>query len=83
MFHLRTQGGEHEIDLVVETGRRLAAFEIKTSSAPSTHDARHIAWLRDQLPAERFAGGVVFHTGPHRYGLGDRIEAVPIAGLWG
>lgn len=83
MFHLRTRGGEHEIDLVVEIGRRLAAFEIKTSSAPSARDARHISWLRDQLPPDQFAGGVVFHTGPHRYGLGDRVEAVPIAGLWG
>ena len=81
--HLRTQGGEHEIDLIVEFGRRVAAFEVKTSSAPTPRDARHIAWLRRQLPAERFAGGVVFHTGPHRYGLGEGIEAVPIAGLWG
>ena len=83
MFHLRTQGGEREIDLIVEFGRRVAAFEVKTASAPSPRDARHIDWLRRQLPAERFAGGVVFHTGPRRYGLGDRIEAVPIAGLWG
>ena len=83
MFHLRTQGGEHEIDLIVEFGRRVAAFEVKTASAPTRSDARHLAWLRERLPPDQFAGGVVFHTGPHRYGLGDRIEAVPIAGLWG
>lgn len=83
MYHLRTQGGEHEIDLIVEFGRRVAAFEIKTSSAPRPRDGRHIVWLRQQLPPERFAGGVVFHTGPHRYHLAENIEAVPIAGLWG
>ena len=83
MHHLRTQGGQHEIDLIVEFGRRVAAFEVKTSSAPSPRDARHIAWLRRHIPPDRFAGGVVFHTGPHRYRLGDDIEAVPIAGLWG
>ena len=83
MFHLRTQGGDHEIDLVVETGRRLAAFEVKSSSAPTSRDARHIAWLRDRLPPGQFAGGVVFHTGPHHYRLDQGIEAVPIAGLWG
>lgn len=83
MYHLRTQGGEREIDLIVEFGRRVAGFEIKTSSAPDASDARHIAWLRSRLPPERFAGGVVFHTGPHRYRVGEGIEAVPIAGLWG
>ncbi len=51
--------------------------------AHTRRDARHIDWLRDQLPPERFAGGVVFHTGPRRYGLGPDIEAVPIAALWG
>lgn len=83
MYHLRTQGGSHEIDLVVEFGRRVAAFEVKTSSAPRPRDARHLAWLRDHLAPDRFAGGVVFHTGPHTYRLGDNIEAVPIASLWG
>ncbi len=83
MFHLRTQGGEHEVDLVVEFGRRVAAFEVKTASAPTNMDARDLAWLRDRLPAEQFADGVVFHTGPHRYRLDERIEAVPIAALWG
>ena len=83
LHHLRTHRGEHEIDLVAEIGGRVAAFEVKTSSAPSERDARHIAWLRDELPPEQFAGGVVFHTGPHRWRLGDGIEAVPIAALWG
>ena len=82
MHRLRTQGGQHEIDLIVEFGRRVAALEVKTSSAPSPRDARHIAWLRRHIPPDRFAGGVVFHAGPWRYPLGDEIEAVPIAALW-
>ena len=83
LHHLRSQRGEHEIDLIAEFGFRVAAFEVKTGSAPTQRDARHIAWLRDQMPPERFAGGVVFHTGRHRRRLGEGIEAVPIAGLWG
>ena len=83
LHHLRTQRGEHEIDLVVEFGFRVAAFEVKTGSAPTHKDARHIAWLRDQLPPEQFAGGVVFHTGRHRRQIAQGIEAVPIAALWG
>ena len=83
LHHLRSERGEHEIDIVAEFGFRLAAFEVKTGSAPTLRDARHIIWLRDQVPAEQFAGGVVFHTGRHRRQLADGIEAVPIAGLWG
>lgn len=64
-----SQGGEHETDLIVEFGRRIAAFEVKSSSAPTRSDARHIAWLRDRLAPETFAGGVVFHTGPNCYNL--------------
>jgi hypothetical protein len=37
--------------------------------------------LRDEL-GERFAGGVVLHTGPRLYGLGERILAPPICTLW-
>ena len=83
LYHVRDQSGLHEVDLVAEFGRRVAAFEVKTSSAPTARDARHIMWLRDRLPPERFGGGVVFHTGPRRYRLDDGIEAVPICGLWG
>ena len=83
LHHLRTQRGEHEIDLVAEFGFRVAAFEITTASAPTRKDARHIAWLRDQLPPEQFAGGVIFHTGRHRHRIAENIEAVPIAALWG
>ena len=72
-----------EIDLIAEFGFRVAAFEVTMGSAPTQRDARHIAWLRDQIPPEHLAGGVVFHTGRHRRWLSDGIEAVPIAGLWG
>ena len=83
LFHLRTRRGEHEIHVVAEAGRRLIGFEIKAGGAPSRRDARHLIWFRDQIAGDRFAGGAVLHTGPHRYEIDDRIEAVPIAALWG
>lgn len=52
----------------------MVGLEIKATSAPTPRDARHLAWLRDQL-GEMFVGGVVLHTGPHVYGLGERIVA--------
>ena len=51
------------------------------TAAPSTHDARHLSWLRDQV-GERFAAGVVLHTGPASFPLGERLWALPISSLW-
>ena len=83
LHHLRTEQGRHEIDLVAElAGGRLIGIEVKASGAPTRSDARHLAWLRDEL-GERFLVGVVLHTGPRAYELGERIRAVPIAALWG
>lgn len=82
LFHLRQEGGAREVDIVAELGfRKVVGLEIKASSAPTGHDARHLVWLRDQL-GETFAGGVVLHTGPYVYRLDERIVAAPIACIW-
>lgn len=83
LYHLRDEHGRHEIDIVAELGGTdILAFEVKADAAPDRGSARHLAWLRDRL-GERFVRGVVFHTGPGRYDLDDRIVAVPICALWG
>lgn len=82
LYHLRDKGGRHEIDLVLEYGGgKIAAIEIKATAAPSRHDARHLAWLREEL-GDRFVAGLVLHTGPQAFELGDRIVAAPISTLW-
>ena len=82
LFHLRAEDGRHEIDLLAELGgHRVLGVEIKASAAPRADDAKHLAWLRDQLD-DRFVAGVILHTGPKVYRLGDRIQAVPICCLW-
>lgn len=83
LYHLRTPNGDHEIDVVAQRGLGLIGFEIKASRAPSKADARHLVWFRDKVAEDRFEGGVLFHTGRHRFQLDRGIEAVPIAGLWG
>lgn len=83
LHHLRTEGGTHEIDLIAELGGdRLIAIEVKADAAPKAKDTRHLAWLRDEL-GDRFISGVLFHTGPRIYSLGERIIAAPISTLWG
>lgn len=59
----------------------MVAIEIKATAAPTAADARHLAWLRDQL-GSRFRAGAVLHTGPRPFGLTERIFALPICSLW-
>ena len=81
MFHLRTEQGRHEVDIVVELAdRRVVAFEVKVGVAPTAQDARHLIWLREQL-GESFVGAVVLHAGHRAFSLHERIWAVPIARL--
>lgn len=82
LHHLRTEQGRHEIDIVAELPRQhVIAFEVKATTTPGRDDAKHLAWLRDELD-DRFTAGVVLHTGPRVFRLGKRIAAVPIAALW-
>ena len=82
LFHLRTEQGRHEVDVVAEVGaNRIVGVEVKASGAPTADAARHLVWLRDQL-GERFAAGVVLHTGTAVYPLAPRITAAPICTLW-
>jgi predicted AAA+ superfamily ATPase len=82
LYHLRDTDGRREADIVAElSGERVLGFEVKASSSVTSADARHLAWMRDEL-GDRFVGGVVFHAGPHAFPLGDRITALPISAIW-
>ncbi len=82
LYHLRQEQGRHEVDLVAEVGaERVIGIEVKADSAPDAASARHLAWLRDEL-GDRFVGGLVLHTGPTAFPLGERITAAPISTLW-
>ena len=83
LYHLRDANGRHEIDILAEVADgRVIAFEVKADAAPGPETARHLQWLKDSL-GSTFAAGVVLHTGPRAFPLGDRILALPICALWG
>lgn len=82
LYHIRTRGGRHEVDLVLEIGPdRVIGIEVKATAAPGRSEARHLIWLKELL-GDRFAAGIVFHTGPRSYFLDTDIVAAPIASLW-
>lgn len=81
LSHYRDRNGL-EVDLVVEgSDGRIAAVEVKAGPAVSAEAVRTMVSLRDRL-GERFAAGVVLHSGSRTTALGDRITGVPLAALW-
>ena len=77
--HLRTKGGSHEIDLIVEgTDRRVVAVEVKVSATPRSGDTRHLLWLRNRL-GDRLADAVVITTGSWAYRDEDGVAVIPAA----
>ena len=82
LFHLRDEGGRHEVDVIVEfDDGRVAALEIKATSAPTRADAKHLYWLKEKL-GDRLIAAALLHTGPMRFELGDGVDAIPISEIW-
>ncbi|HEX2704198.1 MAG TPA: DUF4143 domain-containing protein, partial [Candidatus Lustribacter sp.] len=77
--HLRTQGGEHEIDLIVERhDGRVLAIEVKLAGAVRDQDARHLHWFKNLL-GDRLADLLILNTGHHAYRRRDGVAVVPLA----
>lgn len=79
VHHLRTQGGEHEIDLIIERGDgRVLALEVKLASTVNDRDLRHLNWLANSIGPELLDAAVIT-TGPHAYRRRDGIGVIPAA----
>lgn len=79
VFHLRSNGGEHEVDLVVEgVDGQIVGIEVKLAQSVTDADVRHLRWLREKLP-DRVVELVVVTTGTTAYRRRDGIAVVPLA----
>ena len=79
--HLRTAGGDHEVDLVADLpDGGVIAFEVKLSETVGTADTRHLTSLRDRL-GDSFRAGLVIHPSTTAFRLDDRIAAAPLGTL--
>ena len=81
LHHLRTKGGEQEIDLLIELEHGIVAIEVKAGVRPRPADARHLVWLREQL-GKRVLASIVLHRGDATFQLVDGVWALPISSLW-
>lgn len=76
--HVR-QGGEREVDLIVESeDRRVVALEVKLTGAVRDHDVVHLRWLADHLGDELLDAAVIT-TGSQAYRRPDGIAVIPAA----
>lgn len=77
--HLRTRGGDHEVDLIVERAdHRVVGIEVKLSQIVDDRDVRHLVWLRDRI-GDDLLDAVVVTTGTEAYRRPDGIAVVPAA----
>jgi uncharacterized protein len=76
------QRDREDVDFVIENRRgEIAAIEVKASASLSSRDWRGLKKLRDARETQ-FKSGIVVYSGEQTIPLGDRLWAVPYAGLW-
>ncbi len=79
--HLRTHGGEHEVDLiVVRADGRVLALEVKLSATVGDNDTAHLRWLEGRI-GPGLLDAAVIHTGPEAYRRQDGVAVIPAAML--
>jgi uncharacterized protein len=74
LFYWRTVAG-HEVDFILEQGRKLLAVEVKMTASPNPADARNLLRFLEQHPAA--VRGVLVHAGNRLLWLHSRVLAVP------
>lgn len=79
MFHLRTHGGDHNVDLVVEgQGGALLGIEVKLAAGIDDGDIRHLHWFKEQMRGD-VSDLVILTTGSQAYRRTDGVAVVPLA----
>lgn len=82
LYHFRDSKGRHEIDFILQKGKKLVLFEVKTS--PNVRDSyvRHLNWFDDLAGDEYQISKVLLNTGQVSYRREeDKVQVVPIAML--
>ncbi len=81
LYHYRDKQGR-EVDVVIEADSGdVVGVEVKSSVSIAGDAFAGLRRLRDKL-GTRFRFGAVLYAGERTLPFGDRLAAVPIAGLW-
>ena len=74
IYYWRTATG-HEVDFVIECGRRLVAIEVKLTSSPKFSDTENLRLFLSEYPET--AAGILIHTGSMIKRFHEKIVALP------
>jgi len=73
--------GRHEVDFVIETGRKVVAIEVKAATRWSHNDLSGLRVFLERTPA--CVAGVLAYNGKEAVKLDDRLFAIPLGHLLG
>lgn len=71
--------GRHEVDFVIEAGRKVIAIEVKAATRWSESDLSGLRAFLDRTP--RCVSAVLAYNGREAVQLGDKLYAIPLAYL--
>jgi predicted AAA+ superfamily ATPase len=81
VHHFRSQTGQ-EVDFVLEHANGgVVGVEVKATASLGANAMRGLKAL-GEAAGKRFKCGVVLYTGKHIVPFGEKLFAMPIAGLW-
>ncbi|MBU3828815.1 MAG: DUF4143 domain-containing protein [Candidatus Lactobacillus pullistercoris] len=82
LCHFRDSKGRHEIDFILQKGRKLILFEVKTNFNVKDSYVRHLNWFEEIAGEEYQISKVLLNTGQVAYQRQeDKVQVVPIAML--
>ena len=79
-FHYRDKD-QYEVDVVLESGGRVAGVEVKAGATVTASDFRGLRRLKE-AGGSRFASGAVLYDGGAVVSFGEGLYAVPVRLLW-
>lgn len=82
IYHYRDRENR-EIDFIVESeNEQVACIEVKSGTAISKSDFKHIEWFRDNIAKNQNIITIILYSGENTLSFGNGLLAVPLAALW-
>ena len=81
-WHWRGEAGR-EVDILLETGRELVAFEVKASTSITQSDLKNLKWFTSEGPGKSWkTTGIIIYLGSQPLSFGDHLFALPVSVFW-